>query len=79
MHSFFEGSLYCPGEQLFVGGDVGGDEGGDVGVVVGSGVTHAVWPAFALLPAGHSEHLVAFAPEIKPAAHFMHFMSGDGE
>ena len=79
MHSAAAGSLYCPGEQLFVGGDVGGDEGGDVGVVVGSGVTHAVWPAFALLPAGHSVHTLAFGPEIRPAAHFMHILSGEGE
>jgi hypothetical protein len=50
-----------------------------VGVVVGSGVTHAVCSAFAVLPAGHSVQMAAFAPEIKPAAHFMHCMSGDGE
>ena len=71
MHSAASGSLYCPGEQLFVGGDVG--------VVVGSGVTHAVCSAFALLPAGHSVHTLAFGPEIRPSAHFLHFLLGEGE
>jgi hypothetical protein len=61
------------------GSDVGTKLGDDVGVGVGSGVTHAVCAAFALLPAGHLAHILAFGPETCPASHFLHIISGEGE
>jgi hypothetical protein len=48
---------------------------------VGVGVTamHAVCSALASVPAVHTVHTLAFAPETDPAAHFMHILSGVGE
>ena len=58
---------------------VGKKVGDDVGTAVGVGVTHAVCAALAVLPAGHIEHTLAFAPDTDPGAHFTHIMVGEGE
>ena len=74
-----EGKELGANDGKALGADVGLADGSDVGAAVGSGVTHAVWAAFAVLPAAHTVHILAFGPETDPGSHFLHIISGEGE
>jgi hypothetical protein len=70
-------SITVAGEKDAVEGGASG-EGDGVGGLETMG-THNVCSALGVVPAAHTMHTLAFAPETEPGAHFMHFISGVGE